>query len=77
MPPRAEPPRTAPLSSEVLATPRRWPIRTATTVIATAIVILVLAAAAGGAWLLLRTAAHSAIDTVDRGRAVDVAGALS
>ncbi|MBC7297162.1 MAG: HAMP domain-containing protein [Dietzia sp.] len=77
MPPRAEPPRTAPLRSEVLATPRRWPIRTATTVIATAIVILVLAAAAGGAWLLLRTAAHSAIDTVDRGRAVDVAGALS
>ncbi|MBB1029320.1 histidine kinase, partial [Dietzia sp. SLG310A2-38A2] len=52
-----------PLNSEVLTTPRRWPIRTATTVIATAIVILVLAAAAGGAWLLLRTAAHSAIDT--------------
>jgi two-component system OmpR family sensor kinase len=61
----------------VLTTPRRWPIRVATTVIATAIVILVLAAAAGGAWLLLRTAAHSAIDSADRDRAVDVAGALS
>ncbi|MFN3602559.1 MAG: sensor histidine kinase [Dietzia sp.] len=77
MTPRAVPPRAVPLSSEVLTTPRRWPIRVATTVIATAIVILVLAAAAGGAWLLLRSAAHSAIDSADRTRAVDVAGALS
>ncbi len=66
-----------PLRSDVLTTPRRWPIRIATTVIATAIVILVLAAAAGGAWLLLRSAAHSAIDSADRDRAVTVAGTLS
>ena len=43
-----------PLTPEALTTPRRWPIRVATTVIATAIVMLVLALAAGGAWLLLR-----------------------
>lgn len=66
-----------PLSSEVLTTPRRWPIRVATTVIATAIVMLVLAAAAGGAWLVLRSAAHGAIDSVARNRAVEVAGALA
>ncbi|MDV7999811.1 HAMP domain-containing sensor histidine kinase [Rhodococcus sp. IEGM 1408] len=66
-----------PLSSDVLTTPRRWPIRVATTVITTAIVILVLAAAAGGAWLLLRSAAHNAIDSADRDRAVALAGAMS
>ncbi len=66
-----------PLTSEVLTTPRRWPIRVATTVIATAIVMLVLATGAGGAWLVLRSAAHSAIDTTDRNRAVDVAESLS
>lgn len=66
-----------PLSREILTTPRRWPIRVATTVIATAIVMLVLAATAGGAWLLLRSAAHDAIDSTDRGRAVDVASVLS
>ena len=66
-----------PSTSEILTTPRRWPIRIATTVIATAIVMLVLAAAAGGAWLLLRTAAHDAIDSADRDRAVDVAATLS
>ena len=49
----------------------------ATTVIATSIVMLVLAVAAGGAWLLLRSAAHGAIDSADRNRAVDVARALS
>ncbi|UVE93717.1 cell wall metabolism sensor histidine kinase WalK [Dietzia sp. B32] len=65
------------LTHEVLTTPRRWPIRVATTVIATAIVILVLAAAAGGAWLLLRSAVHGAIDSADRARAVDVAGGLA
>ena len=66
-----------PLNREALTTPRRWPIRVATTVIATAIVILVLAAAAGGAWLLLRSAVHGAIDSTDRARAVDVAGGLA
>lgn len=68
---------TVPLNQEVLANPRRWPLRVATTVIATAIVMLVLAAAAGGAWLLLRSAVHGAIDSTDRGRAVDVAGQLA
>lgn len=66
-----------PLNREALTTPRRWPIRVATTVIATGIVILVLAAAAGGAWLLLRSAVHGAIDSADRARAVDVAGGLA
>ena len=67
---------TVPLNQEVLANPRRWPLRVATTVIATAIVMLVLAAAAGGAWLLLRSAVHGAIDSTDRDRAVDVARQL-
>ena len=66
-----------PLNREALTTPRRWPIRVATTVIATGIVILVLAAAAGGAWLLLRSAVHGAIDSADRARAVEVAGGLA
>ncbi|MBB1017802.1 HAMP domain-containing protein, partial [Dietzia sp. DQ11-71] len=66
-----------PLNREALTTPRRWPIRVATTVIATGIVILVLAAAAGGAWLLLRSAVHGAIDSADRSRAVEVAGGLA
>ena len=57
--------------------PRRWPIRVATTVVATAIVMVVLAGAAGGAWLLLRSAVHEAIDAAGRARAVDVATALS
>ncbi|MEV8221217.1 ATP-binding protein [Dietzia maris] len=65
------------LNREALTTPRRWPIRVATTVIATGIVILVLAAAAGGAWLLLRSAVHGAIDSADRARAVEVAGGLA
>ncbi|MDV6300627.1 ATP-binding protein [Dietzia maris] len=65
------------LNREALTTPRRWPIRVATTVIATGIVILVLAAAAGGAWLLLRSAVHGAIDSADRSRAVEVAGGLA
>ena len=64
------------LNREVLTNPRRWPLRVATTVIATAIVMLVLAVAAGGAWLLLRSAVHGAIDSTDRDRAVDVAGQL-
>ncbi|USX45634.1 sensor histidine kinase [Dietzia kunjamensis] len=66
-----------PLNREALTTPRRWPIRVATTVIATGIVILVLAAAAGGAWLLLRSAVHGAIDSADRARAVEVADGLA
>ena len=66
-----------PLNREALTTPRRWPIRVATTVIASAIVILVLAAAAGVASLLLRSAVHDAIDSADRGRAVDVASGLA
>ena len=65
-----------PPSRDILTTPRRWPIRVATTVIAAAIVMLVLAGAAGGAWLMLRSAVHGAIDTVDRNRAVDVASQL-
>ncbi|MCT2061934.1 sensor histidine kinase [Dietzia cinnamea] len=66
-----------PLTREALTTPRRWPIRVATTVIATAIVMLVLALAAGGAWLLLRSAVHGAIDSAARDRAVDVASRLA
>ena len=66
-----------PLNREALTTPRRWPIRVATTVIATGIVILVLAAAAGGAWLLLRSAVHGAIGSAARARAVEVAGGLA
>ena len=66
-----------PLKREALPSPRRWPIRVATTVVATAIVMLMLAAAAGGAWLLLRSAVHGAIDSTDRGRASEVARALS
>ena len=66
-----------PLNRDVLTTPHRWPIRVATTVIATAIVMLVLAAAAGGAWLMLRSAVHSTIDTLNRNRAVEVAGQLA
>ena len=66
-----------PLTREALPTPRRWPIRVATTVIATAIVMLVLAVAAGGAWLLLRSAVHDAIDSTGRDRAVDVATRLA
>lgn len=66
-----------PSSRDILTTPRRWPIRVATTVIAAAIVMLVLACAAGGAWLMLRSTVHRAIDTVDRNRAVDVAGQLA
>lgn len=65
------------LSSDVLTTPRRWPIRVATTVIAAAIVMLVLAGAAGGAWLLLRSTVHDTVDTVDRDRAVQVASQLA
>src|SRR5699024_509334 len=78
-PPEPVPPHNGEVSltHDVLTTPRRWPIRVATTVIATAIVILVLAAAAGGAWLLLRSAVHGAIDSADRARAVDVAGGLA
>ncbi|WP_255583581.1 cell wall metabolism sensor histidine kinase WalK [Dietzia sp. ANT_WB102] len=70
-------PNRVPLNRDALTAPRRWPIRVATTVVATAVVILVLAAAAGGAWLLLRSAVHGAIDSADRGRAVDVADALA
>ena len=66
-----------PPSRDTLTTPRRWPIRVATTVIAAAIVMLVLAGAAGGAWLMLRSAVHGTVDTVDRNRAVDVASQLS
>ncbi|HJC58781.1 MAG TPA: histidine kinase, partial [Candidatus Dietzia intestinigallinarum] len=66
-----------PSRRDILTTPRRWPIRIATTVIAAAIVMLVLAGAAGGAWLMLRSAVHDTIDTVDRNRAVDVAGQLA
>ena len=66
-----------PPSHDVLTTPRRWPIRVATTVVATAIVMLVLACAAGGAWLMLRSAVHDAIDSVNRNRTVDVAGQLA
>ena len=65
-----------PLTREALTSPRRWPIRVATTVTAAAIVMLVLAAAAGGAWLLLRSAVHGAIDSTDRARATEVAGVL-
>ena len=65
-----------PLNREVLTHPRRWPLRVATTVVATAIVMLVLAVAAGGAWLLLRSAVHGAIDSADRDRAVDLAEQL-
>nr|WP_141564823.1 HAMP domain-containing sensor histidine kinase [Dietzia alimentaria] len=65
-----------PLNREVLIHPRRWPLRVATTVVATAIVMLVLAVAAGGAWLLLRSAVHGAIDSADRDRAVDLAEQL-
>ena len=68
---------TVPSRRDILTTPRRWPIRIATTVIAAAIVMLVLAGAAGGAWLMLRSAVHDTIDTVDRNRAVDVAGQLA
>lgn len=77
MPPTRTPPTRASLTREALTRPRRWPIRVATTVIATAIVLLVVAAAAGGAWLLLRSAVHGAIDSADRGRAVDVARGLA
>ena len=65
-----------PLNLKVLTYPRRWPLRVATTVVATAIVMLVLAVAAGGAWLLLRSAVHGAIDSADRDRAVDLAEQL-
>ncbi|NLD85351.1 MAG: HAMP domain-containing protein [Actinomycetales bacterium] len=66
-----------PLTRDALATPHRWPVRVATTVIAAAIVMLVLAGAAGGAWLMLRSAVHGTIDRVDQQRAVDVAGQLT
>lgn len=65
-----------PLNREILTHPRRWPLRVATTVVATAIVMLVLAVAAGGAWLLLRSTVHGAIDSADRDRAVDLAEQL-
>lgn len=65
------------MNRDLLAHPRRWPIRLTTTVVATAVVTLVLTVAAGGAWLVLRWAVHDAIDTTDRERALDVAADLA
>lgn len=65
------------MNRDLLAHPRRWPIRLTTTVVATAVVTLVLTVAAGGAWLVLRWAVHDAIDTTDRERALNVAADLA
>ena len=57
--------------------PRRRPIRTATTVVATVIVLVAVALAAAGTLFVLRWAVHRGEDTTALNRASDIAEALT